>query len=246
MRLNSKVAAVAAAGGGMGSAVPMLFAQEGAKVVLAARRSGPLEELAQRIRSQGGEAVWVSADLATADGVQAMVAKAQESFGKLDIMYNNMGDSAAGQVRLADTDEETWDYLTNINLKSAYLCARYAIPAMQKNGGGVIINVSASFNVRQRGNSGYGAAKAGIIGLTQNLARAYHPDNIRVHCICPSVIRGNVEAAAIQPAAPRLDRPGGPQDVAYAALYLASDEAAWLTGIVLPVDGGAEIAFGAW
>lgn len=242
MRLKDKVAVIAGAGGGMGTAVPMLFAQEGAKVVLAARRPEPLEALVARIRAAGGEAAWVTGDLTTAAGAQRVMEGAVEQYGKLDILYNNLGDSAAGNLRLGDTPEETWDYLTNINLKTAYLCARYALPAMLRSGGGVIIHVSASYDIRQRGNGGYGAAKAGLLGLTQNMAREYRQDNIRIVCLCPNGIGGSFEGDRVGLPPQALGRRGTPEDVAYAALYLASAEAAWITGLVLAVDGGNEVA----
>lgn len=226
----------------MGTAVPLLFAQEGARVVLGARREGPLEVIAEQIRAEGGEASWVTGDLSTAEGMRRLIADAEATYGRVHILYNNLGDSAAGDLRLADTPEETWDYLATINLKAAYLLARFGIPALMRAGGGVLINVSASFDVRQRGNGGYGAAKAGIIGLTQNLAREYRQDRIRVVCLCPNGIRGEAPRARVDLPSPHLDRPGQPEDVAYAALYLASDEASWITGITLPVEGGREVA----
>ena len=245
MRLQDKVAFIAGAGGPMGTAVPLLFAQEGAKVVLAARRAEPLQALAERVIASGGEAAWTTADLTTAQGAQRAVERAKEVYGKLDILYNNLGDAASRGQRLADTSEEAWDYLTTINLKTAYLCARYAIPAMLRNNGGVIIHVSASYDVRQRSNSGYGAAKAGLLGLTQNLARSYREDNIRVVCICPDGIQSTEVGGRVGRPDPHLVRRGQPEDVAYAALYLASDEAAWITGVILPVEGGNELVLAA-
>lgn len=243
MRLANKVAVIAGAGGAMGIAVPMLFAQEGAKVVLVARREDPLREIAERITSAGGEASWISADLTTAEGAERMVARTVERYGRLDILYDNLGDSAGRGLKLAETPEDDWNYLTDINVKGAYLCSKYAIPVMQRQGGGVIVLVSANAIARQRGHSGYAAMKAALFGLTQSLARSYREDNIRVVCISPASGMGApVEGNTIALPQKGLVRKGSGADVAYAALYLASDEAAWVTGVILSVDGGDEVS----
>lgn len=241
MRLAGKVAVIGAAGGGMGVSVPLLFAQEGAKVVLAARRAEPLQAIVDQIKAVGGEASYVTADLTSEEGYGQVVDHAEKAYGKLDIMYNNMGDSAGRGLRLHETPMSDWNYLTDINLKPAYLATRYAVPAFQRAGRGVIIHVSASFDIRQRGHAGYGAAKAGLIGLTQNTSRSYKKDNIRVVCICPQSIGGEFSGERVVMPDPVLDRRGNATDVAWAALFLASDEASWLTGVVLPVDGGNEL-----
>lgn len=241
MRLAGKVAVVGAAGGGMGVAVPLLFAQEGAKVVVAARRPEPLADIVTKIKRAGGEASFVTADLTTEEGAQALADHAERTYGKLDIWYNNMGDAAGRGLKLHETPLTDWNYLTDINLKAAYVATRAGIPAFQRNGRGVLIHVSASFDVRQKGHAGYAAAKAGLLGMVQNTSRAYKADNIRVVCICPQSIGTQWEGDRVDMPAPNLDRRGTPTDVAWAALFLASDEASWLTGLVVPVDGGNEL-----
>ncbi len=238
MRLKDKVALIVGAGGPMGTAVACLFAQEGAKVVLAARREEPLKALMARIQQLGGEVTFVTGDALTAEGSQRMVNHALEHFGRLDILYHNVGDYAFGDLPLWKTEESQWHYLIDVNLNSAFLPCRFAIPAIQQTGGGVIVVVSAASRVRLHAHPGYAAAKAGLIEFALNLACALKPFNIRVHCLCPSDVGQLKSAERIGLPMPSLNRGGEPEDVAYAALFLCSDESAWLTGLVLPVDGG--------
>jgi len=241
VRLEGKVAVFAGAGGGMGVATPMLFAQEGAKVVVSARREGPLQVIVDRIKAVGGEASLVTGDLTTEEGVEKMVAFTEATYGKVDIMFNNLGDSAGRGLQLHETPMSDWNYLTDINLKPAYLCTKYAIPAFRRNGRGVIIHLSASYDIRARGHAGYAAAKAALIGLTQNTALSYRKDNIRVICLCPNGMGGVFDDARVALPNPELRRGGSAADLAWTALFFASDEAAWLTGTVVPVDGGNEL-----
>lgn len=242
MRLRNKVALIVGAGGPMGTAVATLFAQEGAKVVLAARRREPLQALADRITHLGGEVTFVMGDALTQDGAQRMIAHTLDRYGRLDILYHNIGDHAFGDKPLAATEEREWRYLVDVNLNSAFFPCRFAIPVLQQGGGGVIVLVSAAPTVRQRAHAGYAAAKAGLIGMVLNLAHALKPFNIRVHCLCPAGIGQLKSADRIGLPTPTLNRTGEPEDVAYAALFLCSDEAAWLTGVVLDIDGGARLS----
>lgn len=241
-RLAEMVAIVAGAGGGMGRAVPLRFADEGARLLLVARREEPLIALAKEIEARGGQAAWATADLTTSDGAARMAAAALQRWGQIDVLFDNLGDSAHGGKRLDETDEAAWDYLTDINLRTAYVCCRAVLPHMVERQRGSIVLVSAAEAVRRRANAGYAAAKAGLIGLTRNLARQYRADGVRVNCICPGGIGGSrgEEDAGLPP--PALVRRGHPADVAWAAVYLASDEAAWVTGVFLPVDGGESVA----
>lgn len=244
MRLAGKVALIVGSGERMGRAVPLLFAQEGAKVVLMARREETIKETASRIMSNGGAATLAQGDATTAEGARSAVDAAVATYGRLDILYNNAGGGYFRQGEgesILEMGEPYWQQIIDNNLRSAYQCSKAAIPEMMKNNGGVIINVSADYTVRQRGTVPYGAAKQGLIGFTQNLARELHSKNIRVNCICPGLIRIPLREGAIEPRREPLGRMGSPEDIAYAAVYLASDEAAWLTGVVLPVDGGNEV-----
>ncbi|MEK7213991.1 MAG: SDR family NAD(P)-dependent oxidoreductase [Chloroflexota bacterium] len=243
MRLQGKVVLVAGAGGGIGTAVPVLFAQEGAKVVLAARRPGPLEAIAAQIAGVGGEAAWVSADLVTEAGAAKAAAFAVEQYGRVDILFNNLGDSAPGRgVPLHETAEAVWDALIDINLKGLYLVARAVLPGMIAQGSGVIIHLSSASPGRLAAHPGYGAGKGALVGLTQSLARQYRNDNIRAMAIALPGPVANIPDGRVGPPNPRVGRPGSSEDIAYAALFLASDEAAWVTGVVLTVDGGSEVS----
>jgi len=237
MRLDGKVALVVGAGGGMGTAVPALFAREGAKVVVAARREAPLRELVTAIQAHGGTAAWATGDGTTAAGAASIVEQTIRHYGQLDILYSNLGDFAYGDRRPHETSPSEWDYLVALNLTGHFLCARAAIPAMLGRGGSVIF-VAATRAVYRGGNPGYAAGKAGLIELTRSMARQYRTENIRVNCICPGSIGGSQGEADFTDPPASLNRRAHPGDVAYAGLYFASDESAWVTGQALDIDGG--------
>jgi NAD(P)-dependent dehydrogenase (short-subunit alcohol dehydrogenase family) len=238
-RLQGKIAVIAGAGGAMGSAVAFAYVREGARLLLVARRVAPLEALASQLRAAvpGAEVAVLGADLVTAEGASAMAAQAVARFGGLDVLYNNLGDSAFGSVPPHEVSDEAWDYLLRINLDGAFRCSRAAIPPMLARSGGSIIHVSAAERVRLRANPGYAAAKAGLVELCRRLARAYRDEGIRVNCICPGGM-GNDVSAAFDPPPPTLARGAHPADVAGAAVYFASAESAWVTGQTLEIDGG--------
>jgi NAD(P)-dependent dehydrogenase (short-subunit alcohol dehydrogenase family) len=242
LRLAGKVALFAGAGGGMGAATPLLFAQEGAKVVLAARRAEPLQELAERIRNIGGAASIISGDLSSEAGMQRAVAYAEQQYGRLDIAFNNLGDFVFPNIPVEQTTVAQWDYLTDINLKTAYLLTRYAVPALQRAGRGVLIHLAASGDVRAMSHPGYAASKMALIGFTQRTATAYRQQSIRVICFCPSGMGNHFPAKQVDLPDQQLARGGSAEDLAWAALFFASDEAAWLTGISINVDGANSLA----
>jgi NAD(P)-dependent dehydrogenase (short-subunit alcohol dehydrogenase family) len=236
-RLDGKVALIAGAGGEMGSAVPALFAREGAKVIVSARRAHRLQGVVDGIRNAGGEADLVSADFTTASGAEEAVGFTELTFGRVDVVYNNLGDSAARGQKLHETHETDWEYLLRINLTPAYVLTRAAVPALRRSGGGVIIHVAASADIRARAHAGYAAAKEGLIALTANSARSYRSENIRVVCLSPHAMTGSHDGDVALPRL-TLDRAGTASDVAWAALFLASQESAWISGIDLPINGG--------
>jgi len=241
-RLKDKVVLVAGAGGRQGTAVPLLFAREGASLALAGLNAGELDRIATLIRAGGGRAVTHPADLADEAQAEAAISATVDAFGRIDVLYNNTGIYTAWEARAGDTSLDDWSRLLAVNLQSQFLTARFAIRAMLRQQSGAIINVAAARAARLGGNVGYAASKAAVIGMTRKMAREYAPDNIRVNCICPT----NIQASPY-PGDPRLPqqiiaRDGTPEDVAYAALFLASPEAAWVTGIELVVDGGAEVS----
>ena len=241
MRLENKVALLTGIGQGMGRATALLFAQEGAKTALTARGSANLEETADRIQKAGNTALVVPGDLSIKSEAENVVHKVIEEFGRIDILYSAAGGNFDPSRKLSDVHDEFWSSTIDNTLNSLLNLSQAARPQMKKQGGGSIIAVAASFSVRQEGNASYGAAKAGIIGLSQNLARELYEDNIRVNTIAAGLFRGKLPEGNVQPAASNLSRTGHPQDIAYASLFLGSDESSWITGQTLAVDGGVDV-----
>lgn len=221
MRLEGKTALIIGAGERMSRAVALLFALEGAKVALAARRKEVTEETARMIRAHGGEAIVFQGDATQDADISRIVGGTIASFGRLDILYNNVGGGYFRDQGRLQVPDEAWDRIIAANLRGIHLAAKYAIPVMIQAGGGVVLNVAASLKTRQDGTAAYAAGKSGVIGLTLSLAREYLPQNIRVNCLCPGLIRGSVDPDRLAPLRESLMRMGRPEDVAYAALYLA-------------------------
>ena len=245
-RLFSKVAVITGAGPGIGRAIPQLFAQEGARVTLVDVRTPAAEETAAAIHAAGGEALVVQGDASSGADWRAVVEQTVQQYGRLDILVNSAAWTKA--LPVVELEEEDWDRSIDVTLKSVYLGAKYCIPAMLKGGKGAIVNISSANGlISNPGFSAYSAAKSGVIGLTRNLAIDYGLQGIRVNAICPGLIVNEQTAArhlanedeARGSRDPYLvGRWGRPEDIAFAALYLASDEAAFVTGTVLAVDGG--------
>jgi NAD(P)-dependent dehydrogenase (short-subunit alcohol dehydrogenase family) len=228
-----------------------LFAQEGAKVVIAARRPAVLEETATMIRSKGGQVKYVVGSATNMSDVEKMVATAVEEFGKLDVLYNNIGGGWVEVNRkLHEISDFAYDQIIASNLTAVYNTCRAAVRQMLLQGkGGSIINVSASATVRRMANPIYAYTKAGIIEMTRNMAKDYLTDGIRVNCLLPGLfiytpVKDPEVKPVLQPLIRRYPitlRQGDPADLAYAALYLASDESSFVTGQCLAVDGGDEV-----
>ena len=240
MRLENKVALLTGIGQGMGRATARLFAQEGAKVALSARGRGRLEETASQITAADGISIVVPGDLSKKSEAEAIVHQVINKYGRIDIVYSAAGGNFDPTRKLNDVDEDFFNSTLNNTVNSLYNLAQLVRPIMKDQGGGSIVSVAASFSVRQEGNSAYSAAKSGIIGLSQNLAREFHSDNIRVNSIEAGLFRGGLKEGAIAPADTTLLRIGYPQDIAYTALFLACDESSWITGQTLAVDGGVD------
>ena len=240
MRLNGKVALLSGVGTGMGRATALLFAQEGARLTIAARRNEHLEETASRIRATGGTVTVAQSDLSIKSEVDQLVESVVAEYGRLDILYCGAGGNFEPTRDFSDIDEIYWHETISNTITSLYNLSRAAQPVMREGGGGAIVSISASFSVRQEGNPAYGAAKSGLIGLCRSLAKELHPDNIRVNAIAAGLFRAPLPDGPVRPADATLARTGNPSDIAHAALYLSSDEAGWVTGQVLAVDGGVE------
>ena len=247
-RLEGKVAIVTGAGSsgpgiGNGRATSVLFTREGAKVLLVDAVIERAEETLAMIRDEGGAASVFQANVASADDCLRLVGAAVERYGRLDILDNNVGISRRGTV--VDVSEEDWDYVMAVNVKSIVLASRYAIPRMIETGGGCIVNISSIAGLRALSTTPYSTSKAAIIGLTMSMAADHGRDNIRVNCIAPGLVYTPMVAGRMDDdlrewrknAAP-LGTEGTAWDIASAAVYLASDGARWITGVVLPVDAG--------
>jgi NAD(P)-dependent dehydrogenase (short-subunit alcohol dehydrogenase family) len=250
-RLTDKVAIVTGAasrgeGVGNGAATAILFAREGAKVVLVNRNADRAKALESQIRSEGGEAVAFAADVTQPEAAEAMAAFAVERYGRLDILHNNVG--IGGQGTPETIDLAGWDRVLQANLTSALLCCRSCIPRMRAGGRGSIINVSSTAGMLGLSGAGgavaYATTKAGLQGLTLSVAADYAAEGIRANCLIvgtvatPMVAHLGEDARERRRRAVPLQTEGTAWDVAYAAVYLASDEARWVTGIFLPIDGG--------
>lgn len=250
-RLDGKVAIVTGAGSrgpgvGNGKATAILFAREGAKVLLVDRFADRAEETHRIIQEEEGESTVCTADVTQEDQARQVVECAIERYGRLDILHNNVGIGFPGSV--LEIQEENWDRVMAVNLKSMVWCSKYAIPRMIEQGGGAIINISSIAGMRGYDAVAYSVSKGGVIALTRTMAMQHARDNIRVNCIAPGpvytpmVAEGLTEEdRALRRTSVPLGIEGTAWDVAWAAVYLASDEARWVTGVVLPVDGGITV-----
>ena len=247
-RLAGKVAIVTGAGSsgpelGNGKATAILFAREGAKVLCADAVEERAGETAAAIAKEGGTASSFKCDVSKAADCKAMVEAAVQRYGRLDILDNNVGISVRADV--LEVTEEQWDKVMAVNVKSIMLASKYAIPEMKKAGGGSIINISSVAGLRANQSTPYTTSKAAIVGLTRSMAGDHGRDGIRVNCILPGLIYGPMTAPRMDAAlretrrnAAPLGTEGNGWDIGWAAVFLASDEARWITGVALPVDAG--------
>lgn len=244
-RLKNKVAIITGGGSGIGRSTCLLFAQEGATVVVADYVADGGSETVRQIKAAGGDASFVLTDVAKSADVQNMIATTVKTYGRVDILFNNAGIEGPSS-KLANYKEEDWDRVIAIDLTAVYLGMKYVIPEMLKQGGGVIISTaSVAGIVGFPGSGAYSAAKAGVINMTRMVALEYADKNIRVNCICPGIIDtpmvdrvvGGRPKERVVKAEP-VGRLGRPEDIANAALFLASDESSFATGAPFIIDGG--------
>lgn len=249
MRLDGKVALVTGAGSGIGRATALRLASEGAAVAVMGRRQNLLEETVEQVRRQGGESLALLGDVSSEGDAVEAVARTETAFGGLDILFNNAGVVHDGDV--LETSLATWRATLDINLTGPFLMSRAAIPCLRRRGGGVIINNASTLGLVGLTRSvAYCAAKGGLVTLTKAMALDHAAEKIRVNAICPGVVdtvmprrRGLAESdrqrlddvyGPLHPAG----RVGTPEEVAALVAFLASDEAAFITGVAYPIDGG--------
>lgn len=251
-RLDGKIAIVTGAGSrgdilGNGQATAILFAREGAKVMLVDSNQENLDRTQDHIELEGGVCISFVGDVTDSSMCREIVKNTIDEYGSLDILHNNVGIGGAGNV--VQVSEEDWDRVLRVNIKSMMLMGKYSVPEMGVSGGGSIINISSISAIRPRGLTPYTVSKSGVIALTKAMAVDHAEDGIRVNCILPGPIYSSMTAPNMTPEkrqirqeASPLKVEGTPWDVAWAAVFLASDEAKWVTGVALNVDGGVTLS----
>jgi NAD(P)-dependent dehydrogenase (short-subunit alcohol dehydrogenase family) len=249
MKLEQRVAVITGAGSGIGQAMARLFAREGAHILAADVNESAAQETARMITEGGGTCRTFAVDVSRPEQVRAMIDAAMAAFGRIDILCNNAGIGSTTDV--VECEPEEWDRVLTVNVKSVYLGCKYAIPHMLEQGGGVIVNTaSVAGMVGLPKRASYSASKGAVIALTRQVAVEYVEQGIRVNCLCPGTVDspwvGRLLQQAGDPVAARqalvarqpLGRLGTPDEIAAAALYLVSDDAAFITGTGLVIDGG--------
>ena len=245
--LKDKIALVTGASSGIGRATSLLLAREGATVAVCDIDADGGEETLSAIKDMGGDGIFVHADVSRPADVEAMVNAVVSAYGRLDCAYNNAGIEGYYGGRLHEYPEDTFDRLMDINVKGVWLCLKYEIPQMLKQGGGAIVNTaSVAGLVGSRRLSVYSASKHAVIGLTKSAALEYAQDNIRVNAVCPGIIdtpmlerlvEGREDYAAAIPRHQPIGRNGTPDEIAEAVAWLCSDAASLVTGLAMAVDG---------
>ena len=248
-RLSGKMAFITGGGTGIGRACALLFAREGAKVAVAGRRREPLDGVAQEIIAEGHEALAMECDVTRKSSVEGALRGAAERFGGLNVIVNNAGTMHVGSAE--ETSEEDWNRVMATNLTGTFLVSRAAVPVLRRADGGAIVNIGSYLGlVGLKHRAAYCASKGGVTMLTKAMALDHAAEKIRVNCICPALVETEMALSAMQrmpdPAAYRklresqipLGRAGTPEEVAQLAVFLASDESAWMTGNAIALDGG--------
>ena len=252
-RLAGKVALITGAGSGIGRESSMLFAQHGAAVVVVDRQPGAAEDTVTAIARAGGRAVAVEADVSRADQCVRMVEVAEQSFGKLNVLFNNAGIMHGGDDDAVNTDEAVWTLTMNVNARGVFLGCKYGIPALRRAGGGSIINTASfvAFMGAASAQIAYTASKGAVLALTRELAVVHARENIRVNALCPGPLRTKLLMDFLDTDQKRqrrlvhipMGRFGEAREIANAALFLASDESSFVTGTEFLVDGGISAAY---
>ncbi|GAC1446106.1 MAG: 3-oxoacyl-ACP reductase [Chloroflexota bacterium] len=253
MRLRDKVAIITGGGSGIGREAALIFAREGARIVIADVDETGAEGVVSEITLSGGEARYARTDVSKAEQVAAAIRVAEEQFGKLNVLFNNAGIFPGADGSVTDTAEDVWDAVINVNLKGVFLGCKYAIPAMQRAGGGSIINVASFVALVGAATAqiAYTASKGGVLSMTREIAVEFARQNIRANALCPGPVETPLLRSIYSDPA-KLQRrlvhvpPGRfaqPHEIANAALFLASDEASYVNGSTFVVDGGITAAY---
>jgi NAD(P)-dependent dehydrogenase (short-subunit alcohol dehydrogenase family) len=249
--MRDKVVIVTGASSGIGKTTAERFAERGASVVVAARRSEEGESVAKEIRKTGGEARFIRTDVSSEEDVQALVEQTVEAYGRLDCAFNNAGGApTAPRGRIHEYPVDDWDAVVDVHLKGIFLCMKHEIRQMLEQGGGAIVNMSSIYGLSadRIAYPSYVASKHGVIGLTRSAAVQYARKNVRVNAVCPGVIRTpmldrslqiNPEAEVRYTALHPIGRLGEPEEVADSVIWLCSDQASFVTGHAMTIDGGA-------
>lgn len=247
---TGKVAFITGAGTGIGRATAIAFAQAGASVVVTGLSDTSNQETERLIREMDGQALAIRCDVTRAEEVKAALEQTISRFGRLDFAFNNAGVEQP-VTATADITEKEWDRIVNVNLRAVFLCMKYQIPLLLKQGGGVIVNTSSGAGVKGfRGQAAYAAAKHGVIGLTRSAALDYAGENIRVNAVCPGIVStpmmdrftgGTAQGREAVIAQEPVGRMGKPEEIAATVLWLCSDLAAFVVGASIVVDGGQTV-----
>ena len=253
MRLENKVALITGGSSGIGRETALLFAHEGSKVVVVDMNDAGGKETVGMIEAKGGQAVYVHADVSKAADADNMVRVAEQTYGKLNILFNNAGIMLGADDNAMTTEESVWDLTMNVNLKGVFLGCKFGIPALQRAGGGSIINTASFVAIIGAATPqiAYTASKGGVLAMTRELAVVHARQNIRVNALCPGPLRTELLMSFLNTEEKKqrrlvhvpMGRFGEAKEIAFAALYLASDESSYVTGTEFMVDGGITAAY---
>jgi NAD(P)-dependent dehydrogenase (short-subunit alcohol dehydrogenase family) len=254
MRLEDKVSIITGGGGGMGRVAALMFAAQGAKVVVAEYSEAAGAETVDGVRAAGGEATFVKVDVSKESDAKAMIDHAVTTYGRLDALYNNAGIMPEADHSVVDTSVEDWDQVMAVNVRGVFLGCKYAIPKMVEQGSGSIINISSFVALMGCSNpqDAYTASKGAVLALTKSLAVQFAPKGVRTNAICPGPVETPLlmdwlvkdeDAKRIRLARNPTGRFGKPEEIVYMAMYLASDESRWTNGAAMVVDGGITVNY---